>query len=489
MKKTLLVSALAVVLVLAFATSAFALGAIPNRSSAFLGTIPGTVTSSTAAFPYAGGAAAYNQLRALSGGGTKAAYITWGQALDAMSATNTAAPTGSATAAQKASPHGNYTTTTVKCQVCHSVHKASINGTMLLAGTNGCIACHGSTTTLTTAKVSAGSSLDNRHGGLDSCTSYLCHTESPHGVDVTEYAAGASVLLSDWSDFLTGAALRSGVSNAKVTATKTNVNMDGYVFDRLDVDVFQPALDGTDVTAVNTAGSARGIAIQTGYTCANDGCHMNGSFNGLSSDAYLGAYKLTKGTQTSSLYAFDPATGEMKADGTYLGIYGSENLRTNSIKGHELYTAFGSGSSTTDPLTGVVTVTPKLAWAASGTCRACHDQTDPRMTGSSVGQNSFPHSNTSWRTWVSGDGNPTMINGVTGNLAETLQAYGFTARYNTAAWFNLADFTGGTVVETNVRNPIGSSTASTWAPRTVAMDGACLKCHRGSATSGVGFDY
>ena len=68
--------------------------------------------------------------------------------------------------------------------------------------------------------------------------------------------------------------------------------MDGYFFDSLTVAVYQPELDGADVTAVNTAGDARGIAIQTGYTCANDGCHMNGSFNGLSENAYLGDYKL-----------------------------------------------------------------------------------------------------------------------------------------------------------------------------------------------------
>ena len=51
-------------------------------------------------------------------------------------------------------PHGNYTTTTNKCQVCHAVHRANANGNVLtavpIAGyalddkrTKTCAFCHG----------------------------------------------------------------------------------------------------------------------------------------------------------------------------------------------------------------------------------------------------------------------------------------------------------------------------------------------------------
>jgi hypothetical protein len=272
--------------------------------------------------------------------------------------------------------------------------------------------------------------------------------------------------------------------------------MDGYVFDSLKVDVYQPGLTAADITAINTADSARGIAIATGYTCANEGCHMNGSFNGVSSNAYLGNYQLTKGTLTTDLYGFDQASGKVKNPASATGglsggvpvnnnnVYGSQDLRTAAIKGHALFDAITPASSSTDPLTGVVTDVPQVAWATSGTCRNCHDQVDDRFAGKA-----FPHSNTEWKVFESGVDSATAThdNGVNGIKGQLLSDYGYSARYNTAAWFTLADFQGGTSVDTNTRQTVGYT--GTYAPRTVGMDGACLKCHKGSADTGVGKDF
>lgn len=471
MKKTLLVLAIAVVLVCATATTAMAMGAIPNRSSAFLTTIP--TPGQMAGGDTAANRTYYYNTRTLAAGGTKAAYITWGEAK--ATATN-ASTAGTSTAVvigapSMTTPHGNYATTSIKCQVCHSVHKAVQGGEKLLPGSaaNGCIACHGSTSTISSKKVAAGSNLDNRHGA--NCTNYLCHAESPHGVGISAYGAGQSAMFSDWSDFLTAAALQSGSTQQVVTARKDDADLEGYVFDHVLVDIYQPGLTGADATAVTApvtaADIARGRAIQTGYVCSDEGCHMNGSFNGLSANAYLGAWRpfvdaTTQATAWTGLN--DPLRGEQ--DPLYTGTYGSPNLRTRPISGHTLFTA-----------TQMVNET---AWAQSNICKACHDATDAR-----TGQAAFPHSNAVWEATTTASA--THTNYVLGGLTETLGAYGYTKKYNDAAWFTIADKQGGTYQRTNTRR-IDANWTATYAPATIAMDGACLKCHR-SATSGVGIDY
>ncbi|MRR36450.1 hypothetical protein EG829_17615, partial [bacterium] len=106
MKRTVLIVALATIMVLAFAGTAFAKGASPaNRSSSFLA--------------------------------KGESYVAWDKAKTQMTKAGVAA-------ADQASVHGNYTTTTVKCQVCHSAHKASVTGDTLLQSTaaQACVPCH-----------------------------------------------------------------------------------------------------------------------------------------------------------------------------------------------------------------------------------------------------------------------------------------------------------------------------------------------------------
>ena len=98
MKKTLMVLALATVLVFSFATVASAKYASYNAGSA---------------------------------------YLSWGGA-------------NAIAGADQVTPHGGYTETTVKCAVCHSTHRAYSANTAagvgadinLLAGANSCAACH-----------------------------------------------------------------------------------------------------------------------------------------------------------------------------------------------------------------------------------------------------------------------------------------------------------------------------------------------------------
>ena len=121
MKKTLFVMALAAVIVFAFAVPAFAVG--PFYTSAAGNT---------------------------NGGGAFVNYLSW------TWASNNAGESGT--------PHGNYTTTSNKCAVCHAVHRADPAGLVLtpITGgadsrlgsyTEGCGFCHGATATFSSSKV------------------------------------------------------------------------------------------------------------------------------------------------------------------------------------------------------------------------------------------------------------------------------------------------------------------------------------------------
>ncbi|MDP2401671.1 MAG: hypothetical protein Q8M66_06805, partial [Actinomycetota bacterium] len=438
-KKTLFVAVLTVALVLSFAAAAFAASGVPNRSSAYLG----TDTSEAS--------------RDVSGGGSKAAYVTWTKAVTDMTNAGVAADL-------RSTPHAGYTTTTIKCQVCHSVHKAVYTGSnLLMSSAGGCVVCHGATSAVgSNVKVSADglaadqggfANEDQRHGKADSCASYECHATSPHGVGVSSYAVAASALLSEAVDPLIEAALASGVSNAVETATINDDWTAEMHIDFIEVDVLQPAWDADVITAITAPVTvdekALGRALVTGYTCANNGCHINGNFNGMSSDSYLGAWRITVG----GVELVNSSTE------TTLGV---NNLRDQPIKGHTLFSAAGT-----------------TAYAASATCKACHDQTDVRRSGAKA----FPHSNAVWAVAdAAGTGN---------NVSGAFTDYGYVKLYNSAAWFNVAPSVDQTFTVTNGRN-VPATTPTFGQALTVGMDGACLKCHRAGAEGaevGVGIGY
>ena len=111
-KKTLLVVALATILIFALVGSAYAEF---NRSGQQrLGAQVPIVTGGTANGGWiSGGESAVVSGTVVQGAGTLT-YMDWS--------------TGLGTNAGDNSPHGNYTTTTVKCVVCHAVHYAAPGG-------------------------------------------------------------------------------------------------------------------------------------------------------------------------------------------------------------------------------------------------------------------------------------------------------------------------------------------------------------------------
>ena len=199
-KKTLFIAALAAVLVFAFAASAFAYGPI------FSGPYNQGFDNST------------NPAGPAPADGRFTGYLAWSY-VQANSAADTS------------SPHGNYSTTTSKCAVCHAVHRADKDGVVLTAwGGKGsatpafsstmapfesCFFCHGNGATFTNKTVEFFVTTTGVLSPHTTCG--RCHTASPHGADGSAYPLLASKLLNNHADPQLDVDLASG-NNGLVAA-------------------------------------------------------------------------------------------------------------------------------------------------------------------------------------------------------------------------------------------------------------------------------
>lgn len=419
MKRVMFVVALAAVLIMALGGTALAKGVSPgNRSSSYLA--------------------------------KGESYIEWDDAVTKMGAAGLSAEA-------TASVHGNYSTTTVKCQVCHSAHKAAAAGDTLLQSTaaQSCVPCHLGATATSGKKVSAG----NRHGGTTQCTNGYCHSIAPHGAgDISKYATLKTAMLTNHADSLLDAAIAAG-SGAPVAGNIWAAGADSSTATPLaTIAVKNPGVTAALLNDVSTAASTQlGRSVGTGYVCANGGCHMNGQFNSLSEDATFGVwggnaiveaggYTVTVDESTGTTATL-PAGSYSSTDTWTSGAYTNNvwdllHMRQSAIKGHTL--------------AAVADLTVRdVAYANVGACSACHDSVDYRISPTAK---QFPHGNS-------------VVN-PDGTLPGT----------NSSAWFLLKPSVGGAITATNGRSTTDGSFTS-------GMDGACLKCHRGTDTSGVGFDF
>lgn len=201
----------------------------------------------------------------------QADYYSWGSVsgngIPSVTNTNTLGEGGTITTAtapvlnsNPANPgvHAGYTTTTAKCGICHSVHRAKSGGVKLLnTATATCAGCHVSgTSTVTNVVIAwgtiaaplAGPHDSSGSKGATSCTDKACHATSPHGANGSAYGLFASKLLTAAVDAAVSAAAAnptsSGVTAALLTGAGQSTNFTG------DSD-----------------------AVRVGYTCNSAGCH------------------------------------------------------------------------------------------------------------------------------------------------------------------------------------------------------------------------
>ena len=217
-------------------------------------------------------------------------------------------------------PHNGYATTTIKCAVCHSVHRADTS--LLNDGTGGCAVCHtnayyGGTAlaALVSWKVTSGGGPHSSF--CNSGSGEACHA-GPHGVGASTYA-GASSKLLDTDDARIAAAATANYVTLTTASPWSDPNM---------------RVLGTDGTCVR--------------------CHTNSVF------------------------------GIIKAGTKLDVVAGVSGLATGTVTGHRVIAAATSNwnANGTDFPSGKTGI--KIAWNAVTYCASCHDLTDDNNGGANA---------------------------------------------------------------------------------------------------------
>jgi hypothetical protein len=341
-KKTLIVAAVAAALVLCLSGSAFAAGI---NHSGQMRTGPGALANAS------------SPTSASIAGGGSYTYLDW---------TNlgTNASNGN-------SPHGNYTTTTVKCVVCHAVHYAAPGGAPVGSGQTAdtllrmradqaCVYCHA-----TDGMAVNGRPVYNGQGGAivgpgntggatnaghitgTNCT--YCHTNV--------HAAGADNSVASLQGFLLKTMTATNVQNQGVTTT----NM-------------LEAITAIDHNAVNQGfnpGDALAGTIGQ-YASTNSDTMRQQAIGVFCAECHLGAY----------------ATGTNGA-GAATNIQGSA---TASFTGHRIAVTGTNNWNATGNISSGAVQNQQVAWAPATNCKSCHDAKDD------YGNAAFPHA---WGTSTS----------------------------------------------------------------------------------------
>jgi len=408
-KKTVFVLALAVVLMLALASSAFAAG-INHSGQDRLG--------AAAVAPADGYNADGTPFTAMPGAGTFT-YEDWDKTLGS-NATN-----GN-------SPHGNYTTTTVKCVVCHAVHYAAPGGATVASGdqaadtllrmkaSDACIFCHATDGMAVngrpvynglggaiTAPGATGGNTTTGHIVGTNCS--YCHT-NVHGANADHSVAS-----------LDGFLLKlMSADDVQGTGATTNDMIDAIT-----------AIDHNAVNQGFNAGDALAGTIGA-YATSNTSTLREQAVGVFCAECHLGAYD----------------TG---AAGASTNVYGSGDA---AYSGHRIAAPVTTDWNSDGSKSSGLVQNEQIAWAAATNCKSCHDSVDR------YGNAAFPHA------W----GGPTVG----------------TALAGTKMWLTAAADAGAA----KEALPAGGGANAYNAGEPQLYDGVCLKCHVASGgTAGVGITF
>lgn len=156
--------------------------------------------------------------------------------------------------------HANYMANTAKCGICHSVHRAVADGVKLLeTGDATCAGCHrAGTGVVTTRLVSWEPGGPHGSGANTQCTNRVCHVNSPHGVGVSEYK-------------LLGGKLINGDSGAR----GVDKVIDAALAIGTDAERGWNATDLNNTVGDFALTDGEKSALISGYTCNQSDCHGN----------------------------------------------------------------------------------------------------------------------------------------------------------------------------------------------------------------------
>ena len=448
MKKYIFVSALAALLVFAFAAVAGA--------------------------KYAGYALDGSKASPTAAASTTPGYLSWGGATQMMAANGLAATNPLAQTA-----HGGYITTTTKCAVCHSVHRATGQGTTVGVAKNlfltnsgdSCVQCHtdwGSTQAA--LLVEWGNPADNAgttggpHGSSQCAT---CHEGGIHGSSTSQYWGMNAYMLGGVNDAMIATELpyqdRTVNSGGALVASLTSVYTDGTGTGTswfVNGSTVNTAI-GAIPAGMNAPQYAAARSLLTGWTCSRAGCHVNSVFGNIVwGQTYARRQGATSGSDTTSPMML--TTGHSSAPGT-------NGNHANSTCG-----PCHPGNPSGGYRLQAYNIATNGASRAYG-CDQCHD-----MVGVATNSTAFPHGNRGIQVYQwncqTGIGTsaytaPTQLKTSAGNIWMYQSNIAQTATGNTNT--TMVDATW------NVTEGATQGKNATLGPNEAGMivDGACLKCH------------
>jgi len=353
-------------------------------------------------------------------------YLSWGGAEHLMAQNG-------APSELTDNPHGGYVTTTTKCAVCHSVHRANgigvISGTapasnangvvnqFLTAGGASCAQCHctwGATPVGLLVEWAGPATPQGGPHSSNGCST--CHGGGIHGEGASIYHGMNAFMLGNTNDAqitaekaqLLARESVEDIPNSVISATHTNDGTSWF----FDGTTYPVTVGDSPLTPLGSKMLASVYAAQrsilTGYTCSRSGCHTSSVLANLTwgqtysrTNAQTGATGVSM-TGHSSAPGINTGTEENYAWGGYDASCGPCHPG-NQAGG---YRGTGSAAGATN-----------LSARAYG-CDQCHD-----AVGAATNSTAFPHGNQGIEIyqWANistpaGANNPTTLLAPKGNL-------------------------------------------------------------------------
>ncbi|MDR1413116.1 MAG: cytochrome c3 family protein [Actinomycetes bacterium] len=396
-------------------------------------------------------------------------YLSWKGAKAQMTAA------GVPTSAQQ-SPHGGYATTTTKCVVCHSTHRAAggaavgtVDNKFLTAGDAACVQCH-TTWGATPANllVEWAETGTGPHGGDHgygpACSN--CHRGGIHGGGSSKYHAFNNFLFGASSDELADAELplqdrTANGGNALVSATGTDSSGNAaYLNWFVNGTTSASTIGGLPSTF---AAAQRGFyaaqkSLVTGWVCGQEECHVNSVFGNIVwGQTYSRAATGTVAVQSLMTGHSSVPTG---FNANHTGACGP--CHVGSYAG-------GYALGDTPAGTGSDGYTPESTNPTGSGCDQCHD-----LIGKATNSTAFPHADRAitvyeWTGGTAGGavGTRTAITAPAGNI--WMYAFNQASLTTTNAAGSRTK-----LVDPNVKLVTGAVGTAT--PGNI-RDGVCLKCH------------
>ena len=350
MKKTLLVVALATILLFAVAGSAFAVNHSGQDRFGAAAVAPANTSTGTA----------------VPGAGTFT-YFDWSPTLNGNAQTDPNLPDYAGN-----SPHGNYTTTTVKCVVCHAVHYAAPGNATVASNAQtadtllrtradqACAYCHA-----TAGQAVNGRPVYNGLGGNN-----LGPTQTGGAFDTGHYTGNNC------------GCCHSNVHGAG--ADHSVASLDGFLLLTLP----QSAVGTQGVPTADMIGAISAIDFQAQNQGFAAGAALAGTVGQYASTNSTTLREQAVGVFCAECHNGAYATG---AAGATTNIRGSA---TQSFSGHRIAAAATSSWNAAGNKQSSGSYSGTVAWAAANNCKSCHDSLD------NYNNTAFPHAWGGTKMWL-----------------------------------------------------------------------------------------